>query len=198
MEDKKNKELKKKLDEVIVQIKNNSKDSRFADTLVSELLSLKGQIDVVPTIGGVEVKKVKKTYDFGSFCINRAKNAINFHVRGGYDVTVSMRCKSLYDRLSVMLELRDIYDSLDEESKKGYDFMFTANYYILAAPLLATYFDDVYYKISSFIAENVKEASEKLLNTPLQEEEYEKDAEFENLVETLETLEEGNKNVRNS
>ena len=32
------KELKKQLDEVVVQIKNNSKDAKFADALVEKLL----------------------------------------------------------------------------------------------------------------------------------------------------------------
>lgn len=42
------KQLKQKLDEVKVKIKNNSKDAHFAETLIDELVGLQKQADIEP------------------------------------------------------------------------------------------------------------------------------------------------------
>lgn len=103
-------ELKKKLDEVKAQIKANSKDTHFADTLISELLSLKGQIDVEPLEFYVKSKDVIKTFDGESFELSYSSDGAWYREKGMYKNFVFIHANnSAYDLI------RTVVDSLLKE-----------------------------------------------------------------------------------
>lgn len=173
-------ELKKRIEELKNQIKTNSVDKHFAEKLLEDLVSAKGQYDVEEAELIIPKKDVVKEYDFDSFKFVRTKKGILFHVRGGFDTFVSIRMTSLYERLSSLLELKDRYENLVEEERKAYDSIFTANYYVLSMPFLLSPFDEEFFEAASKNIEVLNNAYEKYVkNAELQEETPAEDAEFE-------------------
>ena len=61
----KKKALKEQIEITKEQIRSNSKDVAFANKLIGNLLSLKGQFDLDPSILHVSTKEVIKSFDMG-------------------------------------------------------------------------------------------------------------------------------------
>lgn len=179
------KELKKQIDEVVSQIKTNSKDAKFADSLIDKLLSLKGQYDVEPTRVCVEEKDVVKEYDFESVRYIRCKSCIIFQAKGGMSVVVSHRMTALFEHLNVLLDMKDRYESLTDEEKLTYETLYSATTFILELPIFATCDDEFFVGISSDIINRLNRLTEKNLEEPLKEETHKENAEFENLNEVF-------------
>lgn len=178
-------ELKKQLEEVVAQIKTNSKDAKFADKLVDKLLSLKGQIDVEPTRIHIPEKDVVKEYDNDSLRFVRCRGCIIFQAKGGYSVIVQPRMTALFEHLSVLLDMKDRYEELSDEEKKSYDMLYSATVYVLEAPMFAVGEDEMFFGIASDVIKRLNDFTEKQLNKELQEETPKENAEFENLNEVL-------------
>lgn len=178
-------ELKKQLDEVVAQIKTNSKDAKFADKLVDKLLSLKGQIDVEPTRIHIPEKGVVKEYDNDSLRFVRCRGCIIFQEKGGYSVIVQPRMTALFEHLSVLLDMKDRYERLSDEEKKSYDMMYSATVYLLEIPMFAASDDEMFFGIASDVIKRLNDFTDKQLDKELQEETPKENAEFENLNEVL-------------
>ena len=192
MEDGTMKDLKKKrtqiwseIEQIINQIKTNSKDAKFADKLIDKLLSLKGQYDVEPTILYVPEKNVIKEYDNDNLRIVRCKDCIIWQHKGGFTYVVKPTMRALYEYLDGMLSMKDKYDELTDDEKSLYDAAYFGMSIILQAPMFAVADDEFFVELATFIGEGVKKVSDKLLNQPLQEETPIENAEFENLNEVL-------------
>lgn len=189
-------ELKNKIEEVANKIKTNSKDAKFADSLIDKLLSLKGQMDVEPMRLCIPEKDVIKEYDNDSIRFVRCKSGILFQTKGGFSVFVSPRMSGLYQHLEVVLDMKDKYDELTEEQKKTYDFLYLATTQILQLGIFATCDDEFFFGIAEDIVKRFQTMTEKALNTELQEETYKENAEFENKTELANQVLLGDKNER--
>lgn len=189
-------ELKNKIEEVVNKIKTNSKDAKFADSLIDKLLSLKGQMDVEPMRLCIPEKDVIKEYDNDSIRFVRCKSGILFQTKGGFSVFVNPRMSGLYQHLEVVLDMKDKYDELTEEQKKTYDFLYLATTQILQLGIFATCDDEFFFGIAEDIVKRFQTMTEKALNTELQEETYKENAEFENKTELANQVLLGDKNER--
>ena len=183
------KELKKQLDETVAQIKNNSKDAKFADSLVDKLLSLKGQIDVEPARIHVDEKDVIKEYDNDSIRFIKCKTCIIFQAKGGMSVVVKPTMTALFDHLTILLEMKDNYDELTEEGQKHYEMLYSATVLMLEVLIFATCDDEMFFGVVNDILARFNKFTETELNKDLQEETPKENAEFENLNEAFNEME---------
>ena len=179
------KELKKQLDEVVVQIKNNSKDAKFADALVDKLLSLKSQIMIEPTRIHIEEKDVVKEYDNDAVRFVRCKDCIIFQAKGGMSVVVKPTMAALFEHLTVLLDMKDRYEELDEEGKKSYELLYSATVWMLEVPIFATCDNEMFFGVVNDVLARFKKFTETELNKDLQEETPKENAEFENMNDVL-------------
>lgn len=178
-------DINAKIDEVIAQIKVNSKDSHFAETLVDKLLSLKGQKDVEPVELCVPLKDVINRYDYDSFEIVNCKSGIIFHAKGGYYAFVTPRMKALYEHLAFIVDLKSRFDELDEGEKTIYDNLLSATTMIMQIPIFAPSSASMLFKVANYAAEELNSFVDSLLNKELIEEHHQEIAEYENLMEAL-------------
>lgn len=172
--------LKKELKDVIAQLKNNSKDCKFASHLIDKAMSLKGQIDVEEVEMIVSISDVIKRYNFNTFELVRCKGGILFHVFGGYSAYVSVQMKCLYNHLSDILEMYDNLEDSDENQKTVVNTLMNATFIDMQIPLLIGLSDDYLFDFASLYVDKIKELQDKLSDTELQEETHEENAEFEN------------------
>lgn len=179
------KELKNQLDEVVAQIKNNSKDAKFADSLVDKLLSLKGQMMIEPTRIRIEEKDVVKEYDNDAVRFVRCKDCIIFQAKGGMSVVIKPTMTALFEHLTVLLDMKDRYEELDEEGKKSYELLYSATVWMLEVPIFATCSDEMFFGVVNDVLARFNRFTETELNKDLQEETPQENAEFENMNNVL-------------
>ena len=181
-------ELKKKLDEVKAQLKTNSKDTHFADTLISELLSLKGQIDVEP----LELNVGKKIVDFKgeAFEIVKTDRGIMYHEYGGYTIYTTENNNALYTTLADYVDNKDIYDKLEGDEKEVHELNLSTIAFCLTVPKFA--FNDVEftYEMAEKVIKYLSKTYEEAMNAELQKETIEEDTEFKNATLALEEIKE--------
>lgn len=174
------KAIKKELDEVLIQLKNNSKDAKFADKLIDKAMSLKGQLDVEEVELIIPASDVKKRYDFGAFEVADCKGGILFHVHGGYFSYVTMRMVSLYEHLRAVLEMYDNINDADEMQKNVTTAVVNATWIDMQIPLNIGLSDDMLFEFAELAVNKLKELQDKMVNAELQEETHEENAKFEN------------------
>lgn len=181
-------ELKKKLDEVKAQIKANSKDAHFADNLISDLLSLKGQLDVEP----LELNVGRKIDDFKgeTFEIVKTDRGVMYHEYGGYTVFTTENNNALYTTLADYVDNKDVYKELDGEEKDVYEINQSAIAYCLAIPKFAFVDVSFTYDIAEKTIEFLRKQYEEAMNAELQEETVEQDEEFKQATLAFEDLKE--------
>lgn len=189
------KELKKQLDEVVAQIKNNSKDAKFADALIDKMLSLKGQIDVEPAWCHFPVTDKDEVIDTGgAYKFVRNMYGVNFHINGfdfsilkdGINVSIKSYLKAAhcpFDRLFELWDKRN-QGTLTKDEEKEYGSLLIASVCTCQiAPLAST--SEKWQALLTILTEEWYDELSKLLNADLQEETPKEDAEFENLNEVL-------------
>lgn len=181
-------DIDSKLEEVKSQIKANSKDAHFAEALIEELLSLKGQKDHQPMYLCVPEKEVVKTYDFGAFSISNCKGGILFHAKGGLDTYVTPRMRALYDHLALLVSMKEEYAELSEESLKAYNTLFATITTLLMTPIMAPITAKGLVDTSNAVVEIFDREAKILANQPLMEEDYHANAEFDNMIAATEVL----------
>lgn len=183
-------ELKKNINDKISEIISLSQESEKSkvSNLIADLMSLKSQDDVVPTLYDLPVKDVIKEYDFGAGKFIVTKKYIIYHLRGGMSVLINPRMTSVYGYLKTMLSLRDKYDTSGKEVREAYDALFIYITTVFNLPLYVTVDDQLMADIVNFIIEREYEFAKEKLNKPLQDETPEENAAFENEIEMLEEL----------
>lgn len=186
MEDKK--ELREKLDELKNLIKTNSKDAHYAETLISDLLSVHGQLKHEPTLVHVPLKDIEKEADGETFIMATTKDGkAIYHTRGGYTVIADSNYSSLFYTIYNLIDYINGSVELDEETSEILKGDTIATSYILSMPIFVM--DDFEYKVQLFdnlvgyLNKKVAEAEQEL-----QEETPEENREFQNAVDALNTL----------
>lgn len=160
-----NTELKKKLEETKSKIKANSKDAHFADALISDLLSIKGQMAHEPTVVHYELKDVEDTVSGNTFEISIMKDGTAiYHVYGGYTIIADTRIKSLNMTIKMIYEC--MKNGGDDETMALSD----AVCHVLALPMVAFSDAALTYKLATMMLEWLSGLQDELSSAELQEE----------------------------
>lgn len=185
------KDLKKDLADIKAKIRANSTDAHFADTLIAELLSIKGQIDHEPTLVHIPLSDIDDKLEGETFAIYSLKSGdVAYHLKGGYTLIASNRFLSLNDALRGYVANQHIIDTeLNSEDKELYENDLWASTYLLNLPTIAFSDLEFKYKIVNRIIEYLDELQKKLLvDAELQDETPNENKEFEDATMALETL----------
>lgn len=177
------KDIKRKLDEKIAELKNLCKDTHHASKLINEILSLKAQLDIDPSIIHIPIESIEKDkdgknieIDGGHYKLIRTKKGIVVSVNG-YKIIVSSWIKSLYDQLDFFIESKMSYNLLTEEEKDNLDTLISGAMTILIYPLIGFY-DDSWIDVATDLTRRENDLFDKYLDMPLQEETLEEDNTF--------------------
>lgn len=172
-------DLKEKLDKAVAELKTNCKDARFFDKQMDMILSLKGQMDVEPVRLIVKEADVVKEYKGDTFYIAVTKQGAMYHTYGGYTVFIDNRnAQSLYMVLSDIVD--KMLDNAGNDEMVFADVM--AKLHIVNAPTWCFTDAEATYGIASAVVGYLADLSEKLQEKPLQEEDFQANADFEAAV----------------
>lgn len=185
-----NKVLNERLNELIRQIRLNSKDAHFAEKLTGDLLSVHRQklseksyvFDL-----GAEQYKIEK----GSFYIAKHDKGVLFHIYNSFDMVIPVSSNSLYMTLATILEEHNNeYENMSDEDKLDHDTFIEVVGIILAMPLNILNDTEFAIDIATQVMKRTNELYEKAINTNLQPEDAERDAEFRDTTLNAEALKE--------
>lgn len=183
--------LKERLDDLVKQIKVNSKDAHFADKLIGDLLSVKGQMGVEPI--ALDCGKEVDEWKGETFRITLTDKGVLYHEYGGYSVFVTPNNIALYDVLADLVENKDEYAELDGEKKENFESLLTIIAYNVSLPRIAFLDKDFPQEIVLKTIEFLRKMYDDLMNKELQEETPKEDAEFREATLALEDLKESAK-----
>lgn len=182
-------ELSKSLKEVKAQIKANSKDAHFAETLVDKLLAIKSEISVEPI--ELNVGKRIDGWKGETFEIVKTDRGCLYHEYGGYSIFVTFdNNTALYRTLCDYVDNRRVYETLDEEEKERYELTLQAVAYCLSVPKFCFTDAEFTFDLASMVVKFLREQYEKYIDEPLQEETVKEDKEFEQAVKAVENIKE--------
>lgn len=184
------KEIKAKIDDIKAQIKANSKDAHFAEKLIGDLLSLKGQYEHQPTMVNVAMDDITGTLEGNTFTIYKTKSGdTGFHLKGGYDLVVKPTVESLNKSLASFIDYKDEVEKLTEDEREWYENDLIASQFCLTIPIYAFADLDFKYKVANMFADYMLKVQTDLLdNVELQEETPEENKRFEEATKGLEEL----------
>ena len=182
------KELQIKLNEIKAQIKANSKDAHFAETLIEELITTKSKIGVEP----IELNVGKKIDSFSgeTFELVKTNRGILYNEFGHYAIFVEPTQRALYETLLDFIEHKDEFYELKGEEKEQFDLHLSAIGYCLSLPKFVFSDPTFTYNTASNVVQFLKSQYEQLMNEPLQEETIEQDREFEEATLAIENIKE--------
>lgn len=185
-------ELKKRLAEVQNRIKANSKDVHFADELSAELLSIKGQLDIEPTLVHIPISENAKTLQGDTFEMVSDTMGCAFHTFGGYTIYAIRN-----DGNNAFCDVIDDYvanakerDNMTEEEKKSFDSILHAIVYCLNAPMLCCSDAELLFKVATDIVDYLVKVQDEALNADLKEETLKENEEFEGAMKAIENIKE--------
>ena len=182
------KELRDELRILINQIKTNSKDAHYADKLLADLLSVKGQLMIEPT--ELDCGTKEDEWETDTYRVTLTNRGALYHEKGGYSIFVPPAMKSLYDTLADIVVNKDKYANLEGEEKESYETALSAVAYCLALPKFVFSDGDFTYKIATMVVEFIKKEYDRLMNEELQEENVDKDREWKETVDAVNTIKE--------
>ena len=184
------KEIKAKIDDIKAQIKSNSKDAHFAEKLIGDLLSLKGQYEHQPTMVNVAMDDIIGTLEGNTFTIYKTKSGdTGFHLKAGYDIVVRPTVESLNKSLAAFVDYQKEMDSLSEEEREWYKQDLIDTQFCLTIPMYAFADMDFKFKVANMFADYMLKVQTDLLdNVELQEETPEENKRFEEATKGLEEL----------
>ena len=183
-------ELKKQMNEVVAKIKVNSKDAHYADKLVDMLLSLKGQLDIEPTLIHIPSDDIVEKLESETFRLALCKSGdVVYHLKGGMDIVVQPKAESLYNYLVDTIRMQEGIKALDEEQQKILENDVIASTYVLNIPFLAFGDLEFKYKLANIVIDYLVELQDKMLkDTELQEETPVENTLFEETTMALEEM----------
>lgn len=186
-------ELKKELADIKTKIKLNSTDAHFADTLIAELLSVKGQLDHEPTLAHLPLSDIEDTLKGDNFDIYAMKTGeAVYRLKGGLTVIATNGLNALNLTLRDYVFRQHEADTvLNDDEKELYANDLMASTMILNLPVLAFYDLEFKYKIYNKILEYMVELQEKFVdNANLQDETPNEDKAFKDATLGIEMLKE--------
>lgn len=184
---KKQEEGKQKISDLVLRLKGICSDQHYATSLIDEILSLKGQLSIVPTELYVPLDEVLEEYDFGHFKLLDTLKGVIIKTTG-YCIYVEMRIQSLYGQVKALMEYKKRYDTLTEEERSNYDMLLAGTMVILLNPLVCFSDDDYWINQTTYITKEQNELFQKILETPLQKEKPKEDMDMEDIINATEQL----------
>lgn len=185
------KDLKKKLTEIKVKIKENSVDAHLASKLITDLLSVKAQIEHEPTLVHIPLSDIDDKLEGDTFGIYALKSGdVAYRLKGGYTIIVGNNYISLNDVLRGYITNQHL-DSADlsEEDKALYDNDLWASCYLLNLPTIAFSDLEFKYKMVNHIMEGLEVLQKKFLDEiELQDETPDEDKAFKDATIALEDV----------
>lgn len=178
--------LKERLDDLVNQIKTNSKDTHFANKLIEDLLSVKGQMMVEPT--ELDCGKKVDEYVGETFRITLTDRGVLYHEYGGYNIFVTPNNTSLYETLEDLVVNREMYESSEEIDTKDLELIMSAMSYCLIVPRIAFEDSDLMFGIATMVVDHIKRKFDELMSKESQEETIKEDEEFKKATLALEDL----------
>lgn len=177
------KEIKSKIDEVRAQIKSNSKDAHFADKLISELLSLKGQYEHQPTMVHIPMDEVVDTIKGDTFTLYKTSSGLmGYHLPCGYDVVVSPAVKALHDNMQWFLDNKETIDTMTEEEQEFYRLDLDCTIKMFTLPMFAAVDYDLKYDVATLFVKYMLRAQETLENMELLPEDLDSYEDFKEIM----------------
>lgn len=159
-----------------------SEDAAERERLVDELLSLKGQLDVVPSLVEIPMSDVMVEQKFGSARLVKTRKYIVHHMIGGVFTLVSPRARTLYQSLDKLMRMKERYAMLSEDEKKYHDGLFLGLTTALTLPSYITSDEEFFFDVTEFIMNRTARLYEYLMSRPLQEETVQADIDFFNML----------------
>lgn len=183
-------EIKAKIEEVKAQLKSNSKDAHFAEKLIGDLLSLKGQYEHQPTMVHVAMDDILGTLEGNTFTIYKTKSGdTGFHLKAGYDIVVRPTVESMNQSLATFVDYQKEMDSLSEKEREWYEQDLIATQFCLTIPMYAFADMDFKFEVANMFADYMLKIQHKFLdNVVLQDETPEENKAFEQATMGLETI----------
>ena len=166
----------------------SGKDKEKVNQLVDKIISLKGQIDIEPTLFHIPLSNLIKQYDNGSIVIYKCKDCIIWRNKGGRMAVVYPGMKAEYDFLMAMLEMKDEYEKSNEDVKMAYDACYFGYSIINSLPSVAFVDDRHFVEAAEWVGNFSKTLYEELINRPLQDETPIQDAEHVAKMEIIENI----------
>lgn len=187
-------ELNDKLNEIKAKIKANSKDAHFADALIGDLLSVKGQIDHEPAIVHLPVSDIEESADGEHFEVMAMKDGTAvYHTRGGYTIIADYRIAGLNSNIRSLIAYTNGVDALTHEDKELADLEASANAYVLNIPMLAA--SDAKFKLemATAVVKYLNDTYESAMNAPLQPDDIKANDDYEAVAKMTEYISESTK-----
>lgn len=179
--------MKQKLEETKAKLKANSKDAHFADTLISDLLSLKGQIDHKPTLAYIAIDDIDQELNGDTFTMAILKDgSVVYKVYGGYTVIADPRVTGLNETIRNYIRVANGDIEIQDAEKEDVEVALEAMRYVLSAPMYAFSSDDIMYTIATDIVRWINATAEAILNQDLADEDAQANIEFEDRFKFLE------------
>lgn len=180
--------LRKKLEETKAKIKNNSKDAHFADALISDLLSIKGQLVHEPTLAHVTIDDIEEELKSDVFHMAVMKDgSCVYKVYGGYTIICDGRLSSLNNTIREYISYDPSY--LSDEEIEERELAMSAIRYVLSAPMFAFSSEALTLKIASSIVEYLVELQNEAENGELSPDSVEDNVDMLDRVSMTEELE---------
>lgn len=183
--------LKQKLEDTKTKLKSICKDAHYADMLISDLLSLKGQLDHEPTVVHVALSDIDRELKGDTFemLITKTGQAV-YHVYGGYTIVADPRMVGLHETIRGFIDADEHADEYTDEEKENILMDKDVSAWVLSAPMYAFSDIDLKYKIATDIVEWMNASMNDILETDLQEDNMEENIKFEQSLDEVKHLEE--------
>lgn len=186
--------MKEKLEERLNQLQNElvallpEEDKDKGARIMENIISVRGQLAIEPTLVHVPTSYVIKEYDNDNIVIYRCKDCIIWRMKGGETKIVYPTMAGEYQFLSQMLDLKDKYDTLDKEMKDVYDGCYLGYTIINSLPSIITPRDKFFVEAVKWGMDFTANMYDEIIGTPLQEETYEENAAHEAKLQAIDTI----------
>lgn len=123
-----------------------------------------------------------------TFEIQKTERGILYHCYGGYSIFVTPNNKALYQTLNEFIDIETGVIKLSEEESKDFELAASAISYILNAPRIAFADQGFTFDLATFLVQYLQQITDDAENAPLQYENAEENAQFEEAMVALEGL----------
>ena len=181
------KELIEQLTKVKKQLQNNSKDAHFAEKLIYELISIKGQLDV----GTYELDAGNKIgeYKEKNFSIIKTDRGAIFKTTGYY-IFVEPSYLSMYQLLCDYVDNKEEYAKFEGDEKNMFETTLSALSLCFAVPHLVTYDPNLLFAVSDVVIKYLQNLQEESNKAELQQETPVENQKFKESVMVAEQIKE--------
>lgn len=134
-------------------------------------------------------KKIEgKEFKGNTFELVKSNKGILYHIFGGYSIFVTPNNTALYETLDDLIENQEIYDKLEGKEREDFELNLSAITYVLDVPLFSFSSAEFTFEIAEKVVKYLQSVYDKAMETPLQEETVQEDAEFRDAVLGLEEI----------